>query len=128
MKRIFAVILAGVLLLSLAGCRTPAQQSYTPTQQDPTANSAALSVTPGDSTSDYEGVQVRIDSLTGPDDKGDTSLTVTWENQTPHVVTYGAVYRIERLEFEGWRSCAKRDELAFIAIGYELAPESTLDH
>ena len=113
MKKILAILLAGVLLLSVVGC-----QGTTPKQDDP--NFAPLAMTPGEASSSYDGIEIRIDSLNWNIEEKKTTLVAVWNNKTEYEVTYGAAYAIERLDGDEWESCAIADELAFIAIGYLL--------
>ena len=113
MKKILAILLAGVLLLGLVGC-----QESNPKLNDPSF--APLTMTPGEATSSYEGIEIQIDSLNWHKDEKKTTLVVAWNNQTKYEVTYGASYAIERLDGAEWVSCAIPDDPTFIAIGYLL--------
>ena len=53
MKKILAILLAGVLLLGLVGC-----QESDPKLNDPSF--APLTMTPGEATSSYDGIEIQI--------------------------------------------------------------------
>ena len=118
MKKVFAIILAGALLLGLAGC-----QNSVPKLNDPSF--APLAMTPGETYTSYEGIEIQVDSLNWHEGNQKSSLVVAWNNQTKYEVTYGASFAIERLEGEEWVSCAIRDDLVFIAIAYLLPAGQT---
>ena len=113
MKRIFAILLATTLIIGLVGC-----QSSNPKLNDPSF--APLAMTPGESYTSYEGIEIQIDSLNWLEGNQKSSLVVVWNNQTQYEVTYGASFAVERLDGEDWVSCAIPDDLVFIAIGYLL--------
>ena len=113
MKKILAILLAGVLLLGLVGC-----QESNPKLNDPSF--APLKMTPGAATSSYDGIEIQIDSLNWHKDEKKTTLVVAWKNQTKYEVTYGASFTIERLDGDKWVNCAIPDDPTFIAIGYLL--------
>ena len=113
MKKILAILLAGVLLLGLVGC-----QESNPKLNDPSF--APLIMTPGAATSSYDGIEIQIDSLNWHKDEKKTTLVVAWKNQTKYEVTYGASFTIERLDGDKWVNCAIPDDPTFIAIGYLL--------
>ena len=113
MKKILAILLAGVLLLGLVGC-----QESNPKLNDPSF--APLTITPGEATSNYDGIEIQIDSLNWHKDEKKTTLVVAWNNQTKYEVTYGASFAIERKDGDEWVSCAIPDDPVFIAIGYLL--------
>lgn len=113
MKKILAILLAGVLLLGLVGC-----QESNPKLNDPSF--APLKMTPGEATSSYDGIEIQIDSLNWHKDEKKTTLVVVWNNQTKYEVTYGASFAIERLDGDKWVNCAIPDDPTFIAIGYLL--------
>ena len=69
MKRIFAVLLAGILLLGLAGC-----QSAIPGQQDPSFS--PLDMTPGDTHTSFE-----CELTERPDDSKEAVTEVEWAAQ-----------------------------------------------
>ena len=119
MKRLFAFLLTTTMLLGLAGCKSSTPQSVAPDFEQ-------LPMTPGQTHSDYSGIEVRIDSLNWQQEDGKTTLTVTWNNNTDLDAVYGAAYTIERLDGEEWVSCAIQDDLAFIAIAYELKAGRTV--
>ena len=99
MKKILAILLAGVLLLGLVGC-----QESNPKLNDPSF--APLKMTPGAATSSYDGIEMQIDSLNWHKDEKKTTLVVAWKNQTKYEVTYGASFTIERLDGDKWVNCA----------------------
>ena len=119
MKRLFAFLLAAVLLLGIVGCK-----SSTPQFLDP--DFEQLPMIPGKVHTDYSGIEIRIDSLNWQQGDGNTTLTVTWNNNTDLDAVYGAAYVIERLDGEEWVSCAIQNDLAFIAIAYELKAGRTV--
>ena len=101
------------ILLGLVGCN-----STNPKLQDPSYT--PLDMTPGETHTSYEGVEIQIDSLNWHEGNLKSSLVVAWNNETKYEVTYGASFEIERLDGEEWVSCAIPDDLVFIAIGYLL--------
>ena len=101
------------ILLGLVGCN-----STNPKLQDPSF--APLDMTPGETHTSYEGVEIQIDSLNWHEGNLKSSLVVAWNNETKYEVTYGASFEIERLDGEEWVSCAIPDDLVFMAIGYLL--------
>ncbi len=113
MKKMIAIILACTILLGLIGCN-----STKPDSQDPSF--VPLAMTPGESYTSYDGVEIQIDSLNWHEGNLKSSLVVAWSNETQFEVTYGASFAIERLDGEEWVSCAIPDDLVFIAIGYLL--------
>lgn len=119
MKRLFAFLLAAVLLLGIVGCK-----SSTPQFLDP--DFEQLPMIPGKVHTDYSGIEIRVDSLNWQQEDGKTTLTVTWNNNTDLDAVYGAAYIIERLDGEEWVSCAIQNDLAFIAIAYELKAGRTV--
>ena len=113
MKRTLAIILACTILSGLTGC-----DHTKPDSQDPSY--IPLDMTPGESYTSYEGVEIQIDSLIWHEGNLKSSLVVVWNNETQFEVTYGASFVIERLDGEEWVSCAIPDDLVFNAIGYLL--------
>lgn len=110
MKKLWALLLAGAMLLTISGCR------------DTGANDPDFSmppVTPGASQTGHEGLEVRVESLTWNEEDG-TVLVITWDNGCGKDVTYGSAYVIERLDGEEWVSCANGHDAVFDAVGYEL--------
>jgi hypothetical protein len=120
MKRLFAILLTTALLFGLAGCK-----SSTPQLLDP--DFEQLLMTPGKAHTDYSGIEIQVDSLNWQQEDGKNTLTVTWNNNTDLDAVYGAAYVIERLDGEEWVSCAKQDDLAVIAIAYELKAGQTVE-
>jgi len=113
MKKLFAIILSGVLLLGLVGC-----QESNPKLNDPSF--APLVMTPGETHSSYDGIDIQIDSLNWHEEEAKTTMVVAWDNDSDYDAIYGAAYEIERLDGEEWVSCAMQEELSFIEIAYEL--------
>ncbi len=113
MKKIFTILLVGALLLGLSAC-----QSSTPKLNDPSF--APLAMTPGETYTSYEGIEIQVDSLSWQEGNQKSSLVVVWNNQTQYEVTYGASFAIERLDGEEWVSCSIPEDPTFIAIGYLL--------
>ena len=113
MKKIFAIILAGVLLLGLPGC-----QESNPKLNDPSF--APLAMTPGETHSSYDGIDIQIDSLNWHEEETKTTMVVVWNNDSGYDAIYGAAYEIERLDDQEWVSCAMQEDLSFIEIAYEL--------
>ena len=99
--------------MGLVGC-----QESNPKLNDPSF--APLTITPGEATSNYDGIEIQIDSLNWHKDEKKTTLVVAWNNQTKYEVTYGASFAIERKDGDEWVSCAIPDDPVFIAIGYLL--------
>lgn len=99
--------------MGLVGC-----QESNPKMNDP--RFAPLTITPGEATSNYDGIEIQIDSLNWLEGNQNSSLVVVWNNQTQYEVTYGASFAIERLDGEDWVSCAIPEDPTFIAIGYLL--------
>ena len=114
MKKIFVILLVSALLLGLVGC-----QSSTPKLDDPSF--APLAMTPGETFSSYDGIDIQIDSLNWHEEEAKTTMVVVWDNDSGYDAIYGAAYEIERLDGEEWVSCAMQDELFFIEIAYELS-------
>ena len=113
MKKIFAIILAGVLLLGLPGC-----QESNPKLNDPCF--APLAMTPGETHSSYDGIDIQIDSLNWHEEETKTTMVVVWNNDSGYDAIYGAAYEIECLDGQEWVSCAMQEDLSFIEIAYEL--------
>lgn len=67
---------------------------------------------------DFEGVYLTLGSL------GETSISVTWHNDTDKEAVYGESYSIERLVEGEWVSVLLNDTIAFEAIGIILMPHS----
>lgn len=111
MKKVLAIILAGVLLIALTGCQNAKPKA------DP--DIAPLVMTPGETDTGYEGIDIRLGSL-NRNEAGQVSITVIWNNQTKYDVIYGASYVVERMEGEAWVSCAMSENIAFDALAYEL--------
>ncbi len=116
MKKVLAIFLAAVLLLSMTACRTDNPE---PMMKDPEALSAQTSQT----HSDYEGIEVQIANAAWGENG--FVLEVDWINRTPHEALFGASYSIERKEGDRWVNCQAVDELAFIAIAYILPAGDT---
>ena len=112
MKKLIALLLAAVLLLSGCQSSSPSSPSFT-----------NLDATPGQTHTDYPGLEIRVDSLQR--ENGKSKLVVTWHNGTQYDATYGLAYAIERLENNTWVSCAKRDDLAFDEIACILPAGKT---
>lgn len=107
MKKILAILLVVVLLLTGVGC------SVSNTGKAPAVGAE------GEVYTDFPGVEVRIKEMHIED--GKTVLTVVWSNQTEYNVLYGEPYAIERLVNGQWVSASKHVENAtFTAIGYML--------
>lgn len=66
---------------------------------------------------DFEGVYLTLGSL------GETSISVTWHNDTDKEVVYGEDYSIEKLEDGEWVS-VQTAEMSVPAIGIILMPHS----
>ena len=113
MKKILAIILACTFLFGLIGCN-----STKPDLQDPSY--LPLAMTPGKTSTTYEGVEIQIDSFNWLEGNQKSSLVVAWNNKTKYEVNYGASFDIERLDGDEWVSCAIPDDLVFIAIAYLL--------
>ena len=112
-KKIFAMFMVCTILLGLVGCN-----SSNPKLQDPSF--VPLTMTPGETHTSYEDVEIQIDSLNWHEGNLKSSLVVAWNNETKYEVTYGASFEIERLDGAEWVSCAIPDDLVFTAIGYLL--------
>lgn len=113
MKKLLAILLTGVLLLGMVGC-----QGSTPKLDAPSF--ASLSMTPGETYSSYDGIEIRINSLDWHKDEKKTTLVVVWKNRTEYEVTYGAAFTIERLDGEEWVSCAIPEDPVFNLMAYLL--------
>ena len=113
MKKAIVLYCVLAMLLSLAGC-----QLSTPQSQDP--DHSPLTMTPGESYTDFENIEIRVESLDQHEEEEKTSLTVVWNNKSEFDAIYGSSYLIERLEGENWVSCATRDDLIWTAIAYTL--------
>ena len=116
MKKLIALLLAAVLLLSLAAC-----QASNPGGKQVDADE--LSMEMGQTHTDYEGIEVQIANATWGENG--FVLDVNWINDTKYDAIYGASYIVERYENGEWVSCAKEGEHSFIAIAYELAAHKT---
>ena len=68
MRRLFAFLIAAVLLLGIVGCK-----SSTPQFLDP--DFKQLPMIPGKAYTDYSGIEIRIDSLNWQQEDGNTTLT-----------------------------------------------------
>ena len=69
---------------------------------------------------DFEGVYLTLDSV------GETSLSVTWHNDTDLEILFGEGYSIELLLSDGtWKSVLK-DSIAFDAIAMLLPPDGDI--
>ena len=87
MKKIFAMFMVCTILFGLVGCN-----SSNPKLQDPSF--VPLTMTPGETHTSYEGVEIQIDSLIWHEGNLKSSLVVAWNNETKYEVTYFAL--IER--------------------------------
>ena len=79
-------------------------------------------LTVGGYGSEHEGVSLRIVSA----DLSGKYLTIDtrWSNETDHAVTYGAWFRVERLQDGEWVDCATSD-VSFIEIAYLFEANSS---
>lgn len=116
MKKVLAIFLTAVLLLSVTACRTDNPE---PTMKDPDEWSVQTSQT----HSDYEGIEVQIANAAWGENG--FVLKVDWINRTSYEGIFGALYVIEKREGEQWVSCATVDDLVFDALAYVLAPGQT---
>ena len=119
MKRIIGLLVSLAMVLSLAGCE------FSPTLLKKDPNTAPLTILPGQSYTDFENIEIRIDSLEWHEEVAKTTLTVVWKNGTEFDAIYGSSYLIERLDGEEWVSCAMREDLVSTAIAYSLEAGST---
>ena len=67
--------------------------------------------------SDFAGIYVQVTDIYVDSEKA--TMTVSWNNETDLSVTYGEMFRIERLENGEWTDCSL-NENSFIAIAYLL--------
>ena len=74
MKKILAIILACTFLFGLIGCN-----STKPDLQDPSY--LPLAMTPGKTSTTYEGVEIQIDSFNWLEGNQKSSLVVAWNNK-----------------------------------------------
>lgn len=110
MKKLIAFVIAVVFITVMTGCNNT----------EPRKNEADFmkqSVFNRVSHSDVVGLLVEVSSINTS--SGKTTLTVSWNNTTEHTVTYGEMYRIERLENGEWVDCSLQENV-FLAIGYLL--------
>lgn len=101
MKRYIAFVFALILMVSLVGCDEE--------------KSGVI----GNVYSDYTGISIEIEKL--DISKGNASVSVKWQNDTPYDVSYGNWYTIEREIDDEWHSCAIAD-VNFTEIVYILKP------
>ena len=121
MKKVCILLLAGVLLLSFAGCQQATPNLYDPSHLPP-------DVTPGQTRTNYEGLQLEIQTPDWQAGNTPANLVVNWHNQTPYDVFYGAAFSIERLDGEAWVSCAIPEDPIFDLLAYQLKAGQTASH
>lgn len=107
MKKTTVAICILAMLLTFVGCQS-------------SPNHRALTVTPGESYTDFENIEIRIVAPDVQEDIDKATLAVEWKNGSQYDAIYGSGYLIERLEGENWVSCAMRDDLIWTAIAYNL--------
>ncbi len=88
MKRILAIILACTILSGLIGC-----DHTKPDSQDPSY--IPLDMTPGESYTSYEGVEIQIDSLIWHEGNLKSSLVVVWQTEHSLVILVVQAPRVE---------------------------------
>ncbi len=118
MKKVIVFLVSLAILLSLAGCQLSTFQLKDP-------DYAPLAMTPGETYTDFENIEICVDSLDWHAEEGKTTLTVVWKNQSEYDAIYGSSYLIERLDGDEWISCSMRDELVFTAIAYSFESGTT---
>ena len=110
MKKQILLILVLAYIFAMVGCNN--------TTPDITESvSTELHVFNRVSHSDVVGIQLEVAHICKYADK--TTLVVSWNNTTEHMVTYGKMYWIERLENGEWVDCSLNENV-FPAIGYLL--------
>ena len=127
MKKRISLILASLLLLTLAACQTvkpvaPVTTAAPPAETHPQP-APLLPMTPGLSYSQHPVLEVQAEALW--QENGQTKLSVLWKNSTAHQAIFGSDYLIERLEKGAWVSCAIPDEIFFDALAHVWEPNSS---
>ena len=107
MKKWFVLVMNVLLLLSLGACK----------QEKP------LSVAFDAIQSDYEGVSAQI--VEGAWKDGELNLTLSFCNETEHLVIYGERFVVEREEDGEWVWCQVVENTAFTDLAYVLDPGET---
>ena len=103
-KTISAILLLTVILLCFSGCRPVYATSFS-------------------HYTDFDGVYITVDEISA-DEFGET-LTVTWHNDTDHIVTYGLDYTVEFYKNGEWGDIQLTD-FAIPEIACILSPHSTM--
>ena len=114
MKKAILLFCSLAMLLGLAGYRQDPVHGSQATEQ------ISLTITPGESYTDFENIGIRIVAPDGQENIDKAALTVEWKNGSQYDAIYGSGYLIEHLEGENWVSCAMRDDLIWTAIAYTL--------
>lgn len=114
MKKIIALLLSTLVLLSFTACK---ENDDTVGEQ----HKIKFAET-GESKTDVEGIYLKAEGIEIVD--GKTFLKTKWVNDTLHNVVYGESYTINRQENGNWVSCHINEELSFIDIAYELSGNS----
>ena len=114
MRRLLVLSLMAVMLVSLVGC----------VAAQPETENISPEIVPGQSSTDYTGMEIRVESFDYHKDTG-TFLTVLWDNQTQYEVFYGEVFTIERLDGKEWVSCSISEDLVFDLLAYQLKAGKT---
>ncbi|MBO5701307.1 MAG: hypothetical protein J6S71_02605 [Clostridia bacterium] len=70
---------------------------------------------------DFDGVYLTLDSV------GETSLSVTWHNDTDLEILFGEGYSVEILLFDGTWNPVLKDSIAFDAIAMLLPPDGEIE-
>ena len=131
MKKLLVILLSCALVLGAAGCKIKNADQPTAEQsagEQSAGGSDVQSAQPGETSSDYAGIEISIDALNVSLRENTCELVVLLRNQTRYDVTYGEAFTVERLEGSSWVSCAREGNWAFEAIGYMLKPGSQQTH
>ncbi len=113
MKKITAIFLALILILSLAGCAQEGEASTA------ASGSAQQPFENGSFDSDVPGIRLHLSGIYHTD--GQSKLVMTLLNETEFSVSFGEAYEIQRLENGEWVNCALQDT-AFGDTTTTLAP------
>lgn len=112
MKRILAFVFVIFLLAVFTACNRGAQPPAKLVLEKGT-------IAVGAAHSSVAGMEIRIINAVWNDDA--IKLDVSWSNQTGYDALYGESFKIARYDNGQWVSCVIPGNLAFHAIGYDLA-------
>ncbi len=112
MKRIIAVFISLILLLTLCACKNNKKLNF---------NTATIKI--GESYTDFQGVDIKIKNVIW--DENNVKLEVDWINETQYEVTFGESYAIELQKDGQWVSRQKEKVLEFLSVGYSVGAGTT---